>query len=83
MSSSSQSNQVSIVSRSFWISFLNYYIDKLMKITVKTKNKSYSILINYGFDFLLFSCAYLCFRDVIFFKKEIGKMTVKGNLIVE
>lgn len=83
MSSSNQSNQISIVSKSFWISFFNYYIEKLMKITVKTKNKSYSILINYGFDFLLFSCAYLCFRDVLFFKKEIGKMTVKGNPIVD
>lgn len=48
-----EKRNVSIVSKSFWYSFLGYYMKALGRAFNKTKKHSTRIFFNYGFDILL------------------------------
>lgn len=50
---------VSLVSKKFWISFVNYYYNVLLKVFKFSAIKGKSLFLNYGYDALLFFGKYI------------------------
>jgi len=81
--SDSKSEEISIISKKFWISFFDYYFKYFKKLGDKSVKNGCSYIFNYGFDTLLFFAIIGCYYNVKDLKSNIGLSTVKGGKMEE
>mmetsp|Transcript_15774 Transcript_15774/g.16372 ORF Transcript_15774/g.16372 Transcript_15774/m.16372 type:complete len:80 (-) Transcript_15774:74-313(-) len=78
-----EGENVSLVSKKFWISFFDYYSKFLKRVYQHSVKYGGSFIFHYGFDTLLFIATISCLREVYDLKKNIGMLTVKGGEMLD